>query len=111
MIINTVALILTAAVMFTTSWQVTLIALILLPVFLLPARRFGKSVALLRRESAELNASMGNQMTERFSAPGATLIKLFGSPEDESKVFAQRRGRVRDIGVKMTMRQFSLSPR
>ncbi|UXN32546.1 ABC transporter ATP-binding protein [Glutamicibacter sp. M10] len=103
---NTVALILTAAVMFTTSWQVTLIALILLPVFLLPARRFGKSVALLRRESAELNASMGNQMTERFSAPGATLIKLFGSPKDESKVFAQHAGRVRDIGVKMTMRQF-----
>ncbi|KUM30950.1 ABC transporter [Arthrobacter sp. EpRS66] len=103
---NTVALILTAAVMFTTSWQVTLIALVLLPIFLLPARHFGKSVALLRRESAELNASMGNQMTERFSAPGATLIKLFGSPKDESKVFAMHAGRVRDIGVKMTMRQF-----
>ncbi|UYQ77483.1 ABC transporter ATP-binding protein/permease [Glutamicibacter sp. JL.03c] len=103
---NTVALILTAAVMFTTSWQVTLIALVLLPIFLLPARHFGKSVALLRRESAELNASMGNQMTERFSAPGATLIKLFGSPKDESKVFALHAGRVRDIGVKMTMRQF-----
>ncbi|ALG30542.1 ABC transporter [Glutamicibacter halophytocola] len=103
---NTVALILTAAVMFTTSWQVTLIALVLLPIFLLPARHFGKSVALMRRESAELNASMGNQMTERFSAPGATLIKLFGSPKDESRQFAMHAGRVRDIGVKMTMRQF-----
>ncbi len=103
---NTVALVLTAAVMFTTSWQVTLIALVLLPIFLLPARHFGKSVALLRRESAELNATMGNQMTERFSAPGATLIKLFGRPKDESEQFALRAGKVRDIGVKMAMRQF-----
>ena len=103
---NTVALILTAAVMFTTSWQVTAIALILLPVFLLPARHFGKSVALLRKESADLNASMGTQMTERFSAPGATLIKLFGRPKDESNQFALRAGRVRDIGVKVTMRQY-----
>lgn len=103
---NTVALVLTAAVMFTTSWQVTLIALVLLPIFLLPARHFGKSVALLRRESADLNAAMGNQMTERFSAPGATLIKLFGRPKDESEQFALRAGKVRDIGVKMAMRQF-----
>lgn len=103
---NTVALVLTAAVMFTTSWQVTLVALVLLPIFLLPARHFGKSVALLRRESAELNAAMGNQMTERFSAPGATLIKLFGRPKDESEQFALRAGRVRDIGVKTSMRQF-----
>lgn len=103
---NTVALILTAAVMFTTSWQVTAIALVLLPVFLLPARHFGKSVALLRKESADLNASMGTQMTERFSAPGATLIKLFGRPKDESHQFALRAGRVRDIGVKVTMRQY-----
>ncbi|MFC9935164.1 ABC transporter ATP-binding protein [Glutamicibacter sp. NPDC127525] len=103
---NTVALVLTAAVMFTTSWQVTLIALVLLPIFLLPARHFGRSVALLRRESADLNATMGNQMTERFSAPGATLIKLFGRPKDESEQFALRAGKVRDIGVKMAMRQF-----
>ncbi|MER8024325.1 ABC transporter ATP-binding protein [Glutamicibacter protophormiae] len=103
---NTVALILTAAVMFTTSWQVTAIALVLLPLFLLPARHFGRSVAMLRRESADLNAAMGNQMTERFSAPGATLIKLFGRPMDESHQFALRAGRVRDIGVKMTMRQY-----
>ncbi len=103
---NTVELILTAAVMFTTSWQVTAIALVLLPVFLLPARHFGRSVAMLRRESADLNAAMGNQMTERFSAPGATLIKLFGRPKDESHQFALRAGRVRDIGVKMTMRQY-----
>ncbi|MGR6900983.1 ABC transporter ATP-binding protein [Glutamicibacter sp. BSL13] len=103
---NSVALVLTAGVMLSTSWQVTLVALVLLPVFLLPARRYGKSVAVLRRESAELNAAMGNQMTERFSAPGATLIKLFGRPADESAHFALRAGRVRDIGVKTAMRQF-----
>ncbi|MDO5745519.1 MAG: ABC transporter ATP-binding protein [Micrococcaceae bacterium] len=103
---NTVALVLTAGVMFTTSWQVTALALVLLPVFLLPARYFSRSIALLRKESADLNASMGSQMTERFSAPGATLIKLFGRPADESAQFALRAGRVRDIGVKMAMRQF-----
>ncbi|MCW4466353.1 ABC transporter ATP-binding protein/permease [Glutamicibacter sp. MNS18] len=103
---NTVALLLTAGVMFSTSWQVTLLALVLLPIFLLPARHFGRSVALLRKESADLNASMGTQMTERFSAPGATLIKLFGRPADESEQFALRARRVRDIGVKVAMRQF-----
>ncbi len=103
---NVVALVLTAGVMFSTSWQVTLAALVLLPVFLLPARRFGRSLAFLRKESADLNASMGTQMTERFSAPGATLIKLFGRPADESEQFALRAGRVRDIGVKMAMRQY-----
>lgn len=102
---NVVALLLTAGVMFSTSWQVTLAALVLLPVFLLPARRFGRTLAFLRKESADLNATMGTQMTERFSAPGATLIKLFGRPADESEQFALRAGRVRDIGVKMTMRQ------
>jgi len=103
---NSVALVLTAGVMFSTSWQVTVVAMILLPIFLLPARRFGKSVAMLRKEAADLNASMGTQMTERFSAPGATLIKLFGRPDDESRHFSLRAGRVRDIGVKTTMRQY-----
>lgn len=103
---NVVALILTAGVMLTTSWQVTVLALIMLPIFLLPARRFGKTLALLRRESADHNAAMGTQMTERFSAPGATLIKLFGRPATESHEFALRAARVRDIGVKMALRQF-----
>ncbi|WP_102161146.1 ABC transporter ATP-binding protein [Zhihengliuella halotolerans] len=103
---NAVALVLTAAVMFTTSWQVTLLALVMLPVFLLPARRMGRTIAALRREAAEHNANMGTQMTERFSAPGATLVKLFGRPESESAEFAGRAARVRDIGVKTSMRQF-----
>jgi ATP-binding cassette subfamily C protein len=91
--------------MLTTSWQVTILAMLLLPVFLLPARRMGSRLAALRREAANHNASMGTQMTERFSAPGATLVKLFGRPEQESTEFAVRAARVRDIGVKTAMMQ------
>ena len=102
---NLVSLILTLIVMLGTSWQVTLLAMMLLPVFLLPARRMGGRLAALRREAANHNASMGTQMTERFSAPGATLIKLFGRPDRESEEFAVRATRVQDIGVKTAMMQ------
>ncbi|MDN5754228.1 MAG: ABC transporter ATP-binding protein/permease [Micrococcaceae bacterium] len=103
---NVVALILTAGVMVSYSWQLTLIAVLMLPIFLIPARRMGATVARLRREAADYNADMGTQMTERFSAPGATLVKLFGRPEVEAQAFAERTARVRDIGVKTAMRQF-----
>ena len=104
---NVVALILTLIVMLGTSWQVTVLAMLLLPVFLIPARRMGSKLADLRREAAEHNAAMGTQMTERFSAPGATLVKLFGRPDEESREFAVRAGRVRDIGVRTAMLQFT----
>ncbi|WP_432485025.1 ABC transporter ATP-binding protein [Kineococcus esterisolvens] len=97
---NAVAVVLTAAVMLSTSWRVTVLALLLLPVFLVPARRMGGRLAALSRESAQLNAAMTNQSTERFSAPGATLVKLFGRPEEESAAFAAAARRVRDIGVR-----------
>ncbi|GER23925.1 ABC transporter ATP-binding protein [Zafaria cholistanensis] len=103
---NVVALALTLVVMLGTSWQVTVLALVMLPVFLIPARRMGATLATLRREAANHNAAMSTQMTERFSAPGATLVKLFGRPEAESAEFAVRAARVRDIGVKTAMRQF-----
>lgn len=102
---NVVTLLLTLAVMLTLSWQITLLALVLLPVFVVPARRMGRRMARLQREAADLNAAMGNRMTERFSAPGATLIKLFGRPDDESAEFAERARRVRDIGVRTAMAQ------
>lgn len=102
---NLVTLLLTLAVMLTLSWQITLLALVLLPVFVIPARRMGSRMAKLQREAANLNASMGTRMTERFSAPGATLVKLFGRPEDESVEFAARARRVRDIGVRTAMAQ------
>ncbi|WP_037679259.1 ABC transporter ATP-binding protein [Streptomyces griseus] len=102
---NLVTLLLTLAVMLTLSWQITLLALVLLPVFVVPARRMGSRMAGMQREAAALNASMGTRMTERFSAPGATLVKLFGRPEEESAEFAARAGRVRDIGVRTATSQ------
>jgi ABC-type multidrug transport system fused ATPase/permease subunit len=103
LVANVIQLVLSLAVMATLSWQVTALALVLLPVFVLPARRVGRRLADLQRESAGLNASMTTQMTERFSAPGATLVKLFGRPRAEAEEFGERAGRVRDIGVKNAM--------
>ncbi|MHA6796981.1 ABC transporter ATP-binding protein [Pseudonocardia bannensis] len=103
---NLVTLTLTLVVMIGISWQVTLLALLLLPVFVVPARRMGGRLARLQREGADHNAAMSTQMTERFSAPGATLVKLFGRPADESAEFAARARRVRDIGVRTAMVQW-----
>ncbi|MCX5380685.1 ABC transporter ATP-binding protein [Streptomyces sp. NBC_00091] len=102
---NIVTLLLTLGVMLSISWQITLLALVLLPVFVLPARRMGARMAGMQREASALNAAMGTQMTERFSAPGATLVKLFGRPADESAEFAARAARVRDIGIRTAMAQ------
>ncbi|MCH8562692.1 ABC transporter ATP-binding protein/permease [Nesterenkonia sp. YGD6] len=102
---NLVMVILTIIAMLSLSWQVTLLALVLLPVFVVPARLMGSRLAGLQREAANHNATMGTQMTERFSAPGATLIKLFGRPEEESAEFERRARRVQDIGVKTAMLQ------
>ncbi|MGK3203514.1 ABC transporter ATP-binding protein [Amycolatopsis sp. MEPSY49] len=103
LVTNTIQLALSLAVMLTLSWQVTVLALVLLPIFVLPARRLGRRMAGLQREAANLNAGMTTQMTERFSAPGATLVKLFGRPVQEADDFALRAGRVRDIGVRTAM--------
>ena len=102
---NVVTLTLTLAVMLSISWQITLLSLVLTPLFVVPARRIGATMARLSREAATHNATMNTQMTERFSAPGATLVKLFGSPSTESREFELRAGRVRDIGVKTSMLQ------
>ena len=102
---NLVTVLLTFAVMVRISWQITLLALVLLPVFVLPARRMGSRLARLEREAAAHDAAMSTQMTERFSAPGATLVKLFGRPDRESAEFAARARRVRDIGVRTAMVQ------
>ncbi len=103
---NVVTLALTLVVMLGLSWQITVLALLLLPVFVLPARRMGTRLARLERESANHNAMMSTQATERFSAPGATLVKLFSRPEGESAEFAARARRVRDIGVRTAMVQW-----
>jgi len=100
---NLIALGLTLAVMFRLSWQITLLALVLLPIFVIPARRVGARVGQLEREAADLNAAMTSQMAERFSAAGAVLVKLFGRPAQESAEFGMRADRVRDIGVRSAM--------
>ena len=97
---NVIALVLTLAVMLQLSWQVTLLALVVLPAFVIPARRVGRKVGALEREAAGHNAAMTSQMTERFSAPGATLVKLFGRPADEVAEFSARAERVSVIGVR-----------
>jgi ATP-binding cassette subfamily B protein len=103
---NVIALILALAVMLRLSWQITLLALVLLPIFVLPARRMGARLAHLEREAADHNSAMTTQMTERFSAPGATLVKLFGRPAREEAEFGARAERVAQIGVRTAMGQY-----
>jgi ATP-binding cassette subfamily B protein len=100
---NLLSLILVLAAMFYLSWVVTVAALVLLPVFLLPARALGRRMQRLTRESMQLDAAMGSNMTERFNVAGAMLVKLFGRPSEEAEVFSARAARVRDIGVVTAM--------
>jgi len=100
---NVVGLVLTATVMFSVSWQITLISLVMLPVFVIPARRIGTRLQGITRESYNLNASMNATMTERFNVAGALLVKLFGRPDEEQESFRARAERVRDIGVTSAM--------
>lgn len=104
---NLVMLALTAGVMVSISWQITVLAILLLPVFLIPASRMGSVIARYQREAANANAEMGTRMTERFNAGGATLVKLYGDPEKELQGFSRNAGTVRDIGVKTSMAQTS----
>ena len=103
---NVIALVLTLAVMLRLSWSITLVTLVLLPIFVIPARRMGSRLAHLEREAAGHNAAMTTQMTERFSAPGATLVKLFGDPPREEEEFGRRAERVAEIGVRSAMGQY-----
>jgi ATP-binding cassette, subfamily B, bacterial len=100
---NIVSLILVAGAMFALSWQITLVSLVMLPVFLVPARYVGRTLQGLTREAMQTNAEMSTMMTERFNVSGALLAKLFGRPEEEDAVFTSKAGRVRDIGVRIAM--------
>ncbi len=93
----------TLAVMFKLSWQITLVSLALLPLFVVPARWFGRKLQSITRESYNLNAAMNNTMNERFNVAGAMLVKLFGRPREEDDAFRSKAGRVRDIGVTQAM--------
>src|SRR3978361_718498 len=96
---NVIALVLTAGVMFSLSWQITLLSIVMVPLFVLPAQRIGKRLQEITRESYGLNASMNATMTERFNVAGALLVKLFGRPAAEAESFRARAARFRDIGV------------
>ncbi|MDQ4037953.1 MAG: ABC transporter ATP-binding protein/permease [Actinomycetota bacterium] len=100
---NVVGLVLTVGVMLTLSWQITVMSLILLPVFIFPARIVGRRLQKITRESYDLDASMNATMTERFNVAGALLVALFGRPEQEAESFRGRAGRVRDIGIVSAM--------
>ncbi|MDY7088909.1 MAG: ABC transporter ATP-binding protein [Actinomycetota bacterium] len=100
---NVIQLVLTAGVMFSLSWQITSLSLVMLPLFIIPARRVGKRLAEITRESYNLDAKMNATMTERFNVAGAMLVKLFGSPGTEASRFGDRATRVRDIGVQQAM--------
>jgi ATP-binding cassette subfamily B protein len=100
---NVIGVTLTLVVMFALSWQITLLSLVLLPVFVIPAKLVGKRLQELTRESYQLNAAMNNSMTERFNVSGALLVKLFGRPDQEDQAFRDKAGRVRDIGVASAM--------
>ncbi|WP_217649740.1 ABC transporter ATP-binding protein [Saccharopolyspora flava] len=96
---NVLSLVLVLATMFTLSWQITVIALVLLPLFLLPVRWVGRRLQRITREQMKLDAEMSSLMTERFGVAGAMLAKLYGRADEESERFAARAERVRDMGV------------
>jgi ATP-binding cassette subfamily B protein len=100
---NAVSLLLTGVTMFYLSWQITLFALVLLPVFVLPAKWMGRRLQQLTREQMQLNADMSTMMTERFNVSGALLAKLFGRPEEDDGLYAAKVDRVRAIGVRVAV--------
>ncbi|HSO94708.1 MAG TPA: ABC transporter ATP-binding protein [Acidimicrobiia bacterium] len=100
---NLISVSLVLVAMFFLSWQLTLVSLIILPAFVLPARWLGRRLQGITREAYALNAQMNTTMTERFNVAGALLVKLFGRPAEESQSFDDKAGRVRDIGVMQAM--------
>jgi len=100
---NLISLVLVLAAMIVLSWQLTLAALIMLPIFLIPAKVVGRKLADLTRRQMQLNGDMSATMTERFSVSGALLVKLFGRFVEEHDRFAERAGAVRDVSVKIAM--------
>jgi ATP-binding cassette subfamily B protein len=100
---NIISVTLVLLAMLLLSWQITLLALAMIPLFIIPARLMSKRLQKLTREAYALNAEMSTQMTERFNVSGALLVKLFGRPEDEDTMFRSKARRVADIGVQQAM--------
>jgi len=100
---NVVTLAVTLTAMAFLEWRLTLLTIVLLPLFVLPAKRIGRQLQTITREGMDLNAEMNTTMTERFNVAGALLVKLFGRHDEEAGAFSHRAGRVRDIGVRSAM--------
>ncbi|HVL90140.1 MAG TPA: ABC transporter ATP-binding protein, partial [Actinomycetota bacterium] len=100
---NTIAVVSILVVMLALEWRLTLLALIVLPAFLIPSKRLGRRLQVITREQMALNAQMNTVMTERFNVSGALVAKLFGRPDEEKTTFSERAGRVRDIGIRTAL--------
>lgn len=100
---NVISLVLIIGAMVTLSWQLTLAALLLVPLFIIPAKLMGRRLATLSGQQMNLNAELGTQMTERFNVAGALLVKIFGQPAREISEYDERAARVRDIGVRIAV--------
>jgi len=100
---NTIVLLSTLGAMFVLEWRLTLLALVVLPVFIIPAKRVGRRLQAITRDQMNVNAEMNAVMTERFNVSGALLVKLFGRSAAETAQFSSKAGRVRDLGVKSAM--------
>lgn len=100
---NVIGLVVVLVTMVILSWQITVIVLALIPLFLLPAKWVGRQMQRITRESMQLDADMSATMTERFNVGGSTLVKLFGRLDEEEQTFSRRAARVRDIGVVQAM--------
>ncbi|GAA1453342.1 ABC transporter ATP-binding protein [Nocardiopsis tropica] len=100
---NLISVVAVLVTMLALSWQVTLLALVLVPLFVVPAKLIGRRLAHISRDAMDNNADMSSLMTERFNVGGAMLVKLYGRPDEESSGFADRAGRVRDLGVRQAV--------
>ena len=100
---NVVSLVLVVTTMLILSWQITIVSLLLLPVFLLPTKWVGKRIQALTRDAFNLNATMSSTMTERFNVSGALLVNLYGKPAKEENFFRTRARKVADIGIQTAM--------
>ena len=100
---NSVSLVLVIGTMLVLSWQITIVSLLLLPLFLVPTKWVGKKLQSLTRQSFNLNAEMSSTMTERFNVSGAMLVSLYGRQSDEKSYFRSRARKVADIGIEIAL--------
>jgi ATP-binding cassette subfamily B protein len=100
---NIVSLVLVLITMLVLSWQITIVSLVLLPLFLLPTKWVGRKLQGLTRQSFQLNAEMSSTMTERFNVSGAMLVALYGQPKREHEYFSTKARRVADIGISIAL--------